>query len=164
MTKGYLAGDNIALAMEKSINTARANATLDKQKGYHCGDLSVQAAALAELRRLDPENVLLKPGVQRRIHDLAEAEFHRRGWDKGASFTVSPADVHSQLLKEFEEAREKARIRAKLDKVKTRTKGFFRTREVHKWRNQEFSTYEEAVAAQHAELARIAGISLGDKI
>lgn len=164
MNKGYLAGDNIALAMENAINTARANSTLDRQKGYHCGDLAIQAAALAELRRLDPENVLLNPAVRRRIFGLAEAEFHRRGWDKGSCFKVPLDEVHAQLLKEFEEAREKARVRAKLDEVKTRTKGFFKTREVHSWRDKEFPTRDDALAAKQAELDRIARAALGDNL
>ncbi len=164
MNKGLLVGDNIALAMENAANTARANATLDRQKGYHCGDRAIQAAALAELQQLNPENALLTPVVQQRIYDLAEAEFHRCGWDKGASFTVSPIDVRTQLLAEFEEKREKTRAQATKDEVKTRTRGFFKRREVHTWRDQEFQNHQEAIDAKRAELARIARAALGDKL
>lgn len=165
MNAGYWAGDAIATSIGRARDRDRANREIQGQQGYHCGDIAVQRAALAELRRVDPENVLFKPVVIDRIWHLGEREFKRQGWTKGSALEVDPATAHAELLAEFEELRTKAIAAAEAEPVKHRRQGWpWARRDEFSWRKTVVATEREALALQAAELARLAGASLGDDL
>ena len=164
MNAGYWAGDAIATSIGRAADNDRANRALHGQQSFHCGDLAIQRAALAELERLDPQNVMFKPCVQDEIYRLAEVEFKRRGWDKGSSFTVDPAAVYSTLLADFEKRREEAITAAQAEPIKHRRRGWWARRSEFSWRQTKTATREEALALQAAELQHLAGASLGDHL
>ncbi|WP_137920082.1 hypothetical protein [Hydrogenophaga sp. 2FB] len=164
MNKGYLVGDNIALAMENAANTARANTELKRQQGYNAGDIGLRNSALAELRKVDPENPLLRyEAVRDRIYSLAESEFYRSGWAKATALQADPKEVHAQLLEEFEATRAHAIVLADQD-PETCTRGIFRLREVYRWNGQEFKSPEEAADAKQRELSRLRATQFGDDL
>lgn len=165
MSKGYWAADAIATSIGRAADQDRANRAMREQQSFHCGDLAVQRAALAELRRVDPDNVLFKPVVIDRIWRLGEAEFDRRGWDKGSSLEVDPATVYKTLLHEFEERRKRAIAAAQAEPVKHRRRGWpWARRDEFSWLKMAVATEREALALQATELARLAGASLGDEL
>lgn len=166
MNKGYYwAGDAIATNLGRIADNDRANRAMREQQSFHCGDLAIQRAALAELERLDPQNVMFKPCVQDEIYRLAEVEFKRRGWDKGSSFTVDPAAVYSNLLVDFEKRRESAIAAAKAEPVKHRRRGWpWARRDDFSWRRQVTATEHDALALQAAEIVRLVGAGFGNEL
>lgn len=161
---GFLAGDNIALAMENAANTARANTELKRQQGYNAGDIGLRNAALAELQKVDPENPLLRyEAVRERIYNLAKSEFYRSGWAKATALQADPKAVHAQLQEEFEAARAHALVVADQDPEKC-TRGIFRLREVFRWNGEDFKSREEAADAKQRELSRLRAAKFGDEL
>lgn len=166
MNKGYYwAGDAIATNLGRIADNDRANRAMREQQSFHCGDLAVQRAALAELARLDPENIMFMPSVRDEIYRLAELEFKRRGWDKGSSFIADPAAVYSDLLADFEKRREKAIAAAKAEPVKHRRRGWpWARRDEFSYRKQVVLTERDALALQTDEIVRLTGASFGDAL
>lgn len=165
MNKGYWAGDAIATNIGRIADNERSARVLREQQSYHCGDLAVQAAALAELRRLDPDNVLFKPEVHLRIWTLGESEFNRKGWARAVELTVDPREVYSQLVAEFEEARKKAIQTVDAEPIKHQRKGWpWARRDEYVFRKQKATSHAEALRLQAAERERLARARLGDKL
>lgn len=166
MSSAFWAADSLATQMTANANAARAATALHRQQGYHCGDIGIQRAALAELRRLDPGNPLLFPAVSERIYDLAERVCWRHGWARGASFEADPHQIHSQLLTEFEASRDEAIKKAVAEPIKARKRGwiFINRRTVFSWQGVEYPAEQAAIAAKRAELNRLQAARLGDQL
>jgi len=164
MNVAFWAADSLATQINANANAARARGVLRRQQGFHCGDLAIQMAALAELHRLDPGNPLFSPGVRGRIYSLAEREFWRHGWARGSSLETDPHAVLHELLAEFETARAQAIKKARAEPVKPRRRGWFfiNRRTVFCWRKAEHATEHAAAAAQQTELDRLQAARLGD--
>lgn len=162
----FWAADAIATQLQANAAAVRANSVLKNQQGYHCGDLGIRRAALAELQRLDPNNPLLIAVVQKRIYTRAERTFWRHGWDDGSTYEADPQQVHAELLIEFEAARAVAIAEAQGESVKQGRRGlwFLSRRTVFVWRGVEHATSGEALNAQQAELCRLENAKLGDKL
>ena len=165
MKNGMWAGEAIATNLERIADNDRSNRVLRQQKCYHCGDNALQLTALKELRRVDPDNALFKPGVQNRIYLLGKQEMLRHGWDRGYSFQADPREVHAQLQSEFEEARRAAISASEKEPVKHRRVGWWWARtDEFSWQKQVVATREEALQLQAAEIARLADASLGEQL
>lgn len=162
----YWAGDAIATNLARQADAVRANATLRRQQGFHCGDIAIQASALRELQRFDPDNPLFHSSVQAKIYKMAEAEFSQHGWDRGSSVQVDVKIIHEQLLAEFDNARQQAIATTSREHVKQLRRGWFfiNRRTVFAWGGTEHATEDCAVAAKQAELVRLQATSLGDPL
>lgn len=136
-----------------------------EQLAYHCGDVALQNAALAELLRIDPKNPLVHESVRAYIFEMGQHEFFAKGWRKANRLSLNPNDILHDLHVDFEARRLQLLMRAEsapIERKKVR-RFFFKTVR-YTWMGRTFDTLEVATAAKRAECLRLTRCVMGDRL
>lgn len=142
-----------------------ANATLRRAEHDHGRNMALLVACLAELRRLDPSNLIFNPQVQEKVSRVGGSLI-----DRSSSFAPLwelTFDLHS-ILKEIQAEHEESKrvVINTLESVKSESKRFF-------WRfwkkygrvaGLNFPSVEAAEATRLQALQLARGAQMGDEL
>lgn len=136
-----------------------------EQLAFHCGDVALQNAALAEVLRIDPKNALVHESVRAYIFEMGQHEFFARGWRKANRLILNPNDILRDLHVESDSRRLQLLKRAEMAPIQRKTVRHFFYRTVrYTWMSRTFDTLDSAAAAKRAECLRLARCVLGDRL
>lgn len=141
---------NVSIAHRRSVDAAR------RAERSHYGSVAQLSAALAAIKKMDPEH----PLNSRRVLDQIDQHGQGAGSFEGAwRVDCDPAAIYSELLESHQKARAKAVVQIEKAVVSHREPGWF-SRECFIFNGVKFDTLEvaEGAKAEALRLASCAGL------